>query len=165
MPAHPQHRLRLWWVAAYHSTKRIEVKYPNGRHPDTNELGPHYVDQPVVIYESEQPGRVSTEQIDRKDLKRFWLVDQDGTEVFGLGFPEGTDDPKLIYRRRSFPGKELPPLGDDEHRPPWMLWQWSYIVGQHHSDGTLRLWTMNPETFEFEEDAAEDVELVACEVF
>lgn len=145
MAHEPQQNLRLWWVAAYHDG--------------------------TTIYESEQAGEVSSEDIDRGGLKRFALVDQDGVERFAVDFPEGPD-PKLVYRRRSFAlgrhalpepfvrdadGREIPNPECPEHlrdRPEWLRWEWTYLVGQHHADGRLDLWGMNAGgAFEEEPDA------------
>lgn len=150
----PQNSLRLWWVATYHDGG--------------------------VVYESEQAGKVSSEDIDRVNLKRFSLVDADGQEVFGLDFPEG-DDPKLVYRRRSFlgadhvlpepfvrdfDGREIPnpecPEGIRD-RPDWLKWEWTYVVGQHHRDGRVELWSMDPNGEFTPSDT--DVELVQAEKF
>lgn len=152
----PQSLHRLWWVATYHDG--------------------------TTIYESERAGEVSSEDVSRTDLKRFSLVDADGVEAFGLDFPAG-DDPKLVYRRRSFvgPAHELPePFVRDENgyevpnpdcpehlreRPDWLKWKWTYIVGRHHRSGRLELWSLNPETGGFEQDTTADVALVPCEEF
>lgn len=135
--ANPQNHTRLWWVAHYHDGD--------------------------PVYESEQPGRVSSEIVDRANLARFSLVDADGVERFGLDFPAGSDDPRLVYRRRSFvgdatalppafirdlsghevPNESAPEAIRGDARPAWLNWEWSYVVGRHYSDGRLELWGMD----------------------
>ncbi len=120
--AQPQANLRLWWVASYYDGH--------------------------TIYESEQAGKVSSEEIDRHALKRFSLVNADGDEIFVVDFPEG-DDPKLVYRRRSFAGQPaltddgIPLVDADPDTPEWLVWEWTYIVGKHYSDGNLEIYGMN----------------------
>lgn len=133
MPAQPQSSLRLWWVASYYDG--------------------------TTIYESEHAGEISSEDIDRHALKRFSLVNADGEEVYALDFLEG-DDPKLVYRRRSFAGapaltSDGIPLSDvDPDTPEWLVWEWSYLLGRHFSNGHLELFSMNADgAFEPEQDA------------
>ena len=142
MPTHPQSSLRLWWVADYHDG--------------------------TTIYESERAGEISSEDIDRAALRRFSLVNADGEEVYAIGFPEG-DDPKLVYRRRAFAGRValnedgVPIVDADPDAPEFLLWEWTYIVGQHFADGRLELVSLDPDgSFT---DADTDVELVAFERF
>lgn len=131
----PQDKLRLWWVATYHDGE--------------------------TIYESERAGEISSQDVDRANLKRFSLVDQDGVEFFGLDFPEG-EDPKLVYRRRSFVGPEQV-TGSD--LPDWLIYPWTYIVGRHFSDGRLELYSLDPDEESFQLDPDADVQLVPCEEF
>lgn len=155
MSHEPQNTHRLWWVATYHDGS--------------------------AVYESEQAGEVSSEDIDRVALKRFALVDADGVERFGLDFP-ASDDPKLVYRRRTFngPAHVLPdPYVRDENgyeipnpdcpdaiteRPDWLVHEWTYTLGYHHADGRIELWGMNA-AGEFNPDPDADVQLVPCEQF
>jgi hypothetical protein len=136
-----------------------------------------------VLDEREAPGQVSSEDVDRHGLAKFTLVDATGNERFSLTFPEGTDDPKLVYRRVTFRGgsHELPPpfIRDDQGyeipnpacpahlrvgRPAWLQSKWSYVLGKHYSDGRLEMWAMQADG-SFVEEPNPDVELVECEQF
>jgi hypothetical protein len=112
----------LYWVAAYHDGSRL--------------------------YESESGA--SSEQIDRAQLRRFTLVDDDGQERFALDFSAG-DDPRLVYRRRSEVSGSGVPLGH------------TYLAGYHHADGRLEMWRLDDGAFVPDPDP--DVALVACEQF